>query len=575
MVHLGDFAELRKGGGTTTTTTGSSGKRRKKEPVKLEISALDWDSPPQPQPTLLLPKDATNNSKRLKPSSSPQPPLVLELQPWVVNPAAPASPSDLALADEPCPLGLRLRKSPSLVDLIQMRLAEENTKAAQSGVGAAADGKKRDSKHHSAPSAAAAVVSSSSPSPPGDKLKASNFPIHLLRIGTWECVSRYEGDLVAKCYFAKRKLVWEILDGGLKNKIEIQWSDITAFRAAYSDNDLGTLDIVLARQPVFYRETNPQPRKHTLWQGTSDFTAGQATRHRRHFLQCQGGQLSKHIEKIMQCDPRLNSISQLPDVHLDSPYFEPATCSVSDAKGEIDFHAMESARPASCPTSSGFNDATTTTTSNSGHLSPESSDVHSVMTEDFASRGFPSMTSGTMRQPSGPQNQQDDALAHRLKVHGLRSTMSITDLVNYLESHISDQRSLRNLPYCSNSLSDQVSLEQIKDALLGDSQNQKDPASNDIMLMNRVSSLLSLIEKDAAGAHDQQNYQDVHNDDNLRGVRACSPLWNQSSEMLAAEDGEISLHEESMTKEESFVDLLHQLPRIASLPQFLTMSEEA
>lgn len=38
-------------------------------------------------------------------------------------------------------------------------------------------------------------------------------------------VSRYEGDLVAKCYFAKHKLVWEVLDGGLKSKIEIQWSD--------------------------------------------------------------------------------------------------------------------------------------------------------------------------------------------------------------------------------------------------------------------------------------------------------------------------------------------------------------
>ncbi|PNX98201.1 hypothetical protein L195_g021443, partial [Trifolium pratense] len=30
--------------------------------------------------------------------------------------------------------------------------------------------------------------------------------------------SRYEGDLVAKCYFAKHKLVWEVLDSGLKHK---------------------------------------------------------------------------------------------------------------------------------------------------------------------------------------------------------------------------------------------------------------------------------------------------------------------------------------------------------------------
>lgn len=58
-------------------------------------------------------------------------------------------------------------------------------------------------------------------------------------------VSRYEGDLVAKCYYAKHKLVWEVLDGGLKNKIEIQWSDITALKANCPENAPATLDIVV------------------------------------------------------------------------------------------------------------------------------------------------------------------------------------------------------------------------------------------------------------------------------------------------------------------------------------------
>jgi len=33
----------------------------------------------------------------------------------------------------------------------------------------------------------------------------------------------------------------------------------------------------VSRPPLFFKETNPQPRKHTLWQATSDFTGGQAT----------------------------------------------------------------------------------------------------------------------------------------------------------------------------------------------------------------------------------------------------------------------------------------------------------
>lgn len=60
-----------------------------------------------------------------------------------------------------------------------------------------------------------------------------------------QCVSRYEGDLVAKCYYAKHKLVWEVLEGGLKSKIEIQWSDITALKASCPDNGTGTLDVVV------------------------------------------------------------------------------------------------------------------------------------------------------------------------------------------------------------------------------------------------------------------------------------------------------------------------------------------
>lgn len=62
--------------------------------------------------------------------------------------------------------------------------------------------------------------------------------------------SRYEGDLVAKCYFAKHKLVWEVLDGGLKNKIEIQWSDIMALKATYQDDSPGTLHVVVIKHSV-------------------------------------------------------------------------------------------------------------------------------------------------------------------------------------------------------------------------------------------------------------------------------------------------------------------------------------
>lgn len=56
---------------------------------------------------------------------------------------------------------------------------------------------------------------------------------------------------MAKCYFAKHKLVWEVLDGGLKNKIEIQWSDILALKATYADEEPGTLELAVIFISVF------------------------------------------------------------------------------------------------------------------------------------------------------------------------------------------------------------------------------------------------------------------------------------------------------------------------------------
>jgi hypothetical protein len=61
--------------------------------------------------------------------------------------------------DEPSPLGLRLKKSPSLLDLIQMKLAQAN--------------KGTDTRQASNAGAS-------------EKLKASNFPGSVLRIGSWE-----------------------------------------------------------------------------------------------------------------------------------------------------------------------------------------------------------------------------------------------------------------------------------------------------------------------------------------------------------------------------------------------------
>ncbi|KAG6529859.1 hypothetical protein ZIOFF_012074 [Zingiber officinale] len=211
---------------------------------------------------------------------------------------------------EPGPLGLRLRKSPSLLDMIQMMPSQSN--ADKTLCVTSLKGSKVGEKSNFS-----ASLNSLS------KIKASHFHASLLRIGTWEFVSRSEGDLVAKCYFAKSKLLWEFLEGGLKSKIEFHWFDITAIKTVFFEGGHGALDIVLARPPLFFREIDPQPRKHIQWQATQDFTNGQACIHRRHLLQCPQTSLSKNFEKLIDCDPHLKQLSQQPDIILESPYFDP------------------------------------------------------------------------------------------------------------------------------------------------------------------------------------------------------------------------------------------------------------
>ncbi|GER25260.1 ATP synthase subunit a [Striga asiatica] len=81
-------------------------------------------------------------------------------------------PSQYNPLDEPSPLGLRLRKSPSLLHLIQMRLSHGGNVGVSVAPSETTDcGSKKDVKGFSAPSSAA-----------NDKLKASNFLALLLRI---------------------------------------------------------------------------------------------------------------------------------------------------------------------------------------------------------------------------------------------------------------------------------------------------------------------------------------------------------------------------------------------------------
>ncbi|KAF8033728.1 hypothetical protein BT93_C0094 [Corymbia citriodora subsp. variegata] len=492
-------------------------------------------------------------SKRSKGSSS------LE-QLWGAGANAfPVPPSQYNPLDEPSPLGLRLRKSPSLLDLIQMKLSQGtcNLATTQSDDVVHETNKDKDGKSNASSSTT-------------DKMKASNFPASLLRIGRWEYKSRYEGDLVAKCYFAKHKLVWEVLEGGLKSKIEIQWSDIMALKANCSDDGPSTLKVVLARQPLFYRETNPQPRKHTLWQATSDFTDGQASTHRQHFLQFQPGLLYKHFEKLIQCDMRLNYLSRQPEVVLESPLFDTRPSIFEDLEetkgcgydngtkneesGIADLHVSSAAQPSSVKTEIRERVGITTE-----HISREAPSPSSVM------------DARVIEGNGNHDGLEIKAIRNwdQIKVPGLHPSMSMSDLMNHIGNCITEQMG-------SGSSDDDGSgcqeiLEDIAQYLLSDTQSAT--ASDEKSLMARVNSLCCLLQKDTTTVQNLAGGESC--EEKAKDVKDAASSGFNNNPLANVKAPEEDIKPAGMSRKDSFGELLLHLPRIASLPKFLfNISEE-
>ncbi|KAE8126029.1 hypothetical protein FH972_020784 [Carpinus fangiana] len=546
MVQLMRSANIRPEPETTSSSSSSS--CRDKRPVKLEIEdSLEEEHGPL--------------NKRSKPSQAFQ-------EQWSSgNNAFPIPPSQYNPLDEPSPLGLRLRKSPSLLELIQMKLSQGSTSSAG------------DEQSEDFSGVAKKEIKGTALSGPADKLKASNFPASLLRIGSWEYKSRYEGDLVAKCYFAKHKLVWEVLEGGLKSKIEIQWSDIMALKAHCPENGPSSFNVVLARQPLFFRETNPQPRKHTLWQAAADFTDGQASIQRQHFLQCPQGLLTKHFEKLIQCDMRLNFLSQQPEIVLDSPYFEQRSSVFEDPEESKDhsFDQVDSRRASV----SGFQDVASPTATQSSSLKIEQKQDSAGLVSENRLREAPSPSSGNSEavDSAGSRNW------NQIKLGGLHPSMSMSDIVNHIGLCISEKMTSGNLPAADEEGSGyQDILEDIAQYLLND--NQFTAASDEKSLMSRVNSLCCLLQKDSTtvqsspdnrescakepdggmGVQVKNNSEQIH--DNK--YRADLKVSDQDTRDVSG-----SKQVSAMSRKDSFGDLLLHLPRIASLPKFLfNISEE-
>ncbi|GLT90158.1 hypothetical protein SLE2022_081040 [Rubroshorea leprosula] len=202
-------------------------------------------------------------------------------------------------------LGLKLAITSQLLDQINTALSveQENCHSASASVNFASTSR-----------------GNSAPQSPLKMLKAANFLAKELIIGSWKRIADVTTYLVVKIYFAKRKLIWEIMCNQLMKKIEIQWADIAAIKAYSQDDGTEVLEVELSRPPKFFCEAESDPRLQSKWKATQDFTAGEALKYRRHKVICAPGAHFKRFTRLLQCDDRLYNLRShdVPSLHSTS-----------------------------------------------------------------------------------------------------------------------------------------------------------------------------------------------------------------------------------------------------------------
>jgi hypothetical protein len=166
----------------------------------------------------------------------------------------------------------------------------------------------------------------------------------------------------------------------------------------------------------------------------------------------------------------------------------------------------------------------------------------------------------------------------QIKVPGLHSSMSMSDLVNHIGHCISEQMTSGNSILCGGDIKSSDILDEITQYLLGDSQVTS--ASDEQSLMTRVNSLCCLLQKDPGTAWDLQGKRRDNLDmdhggrvDETNSVSA-SECQSKLAEDFPAPEGEASnvtccKQAPAMTRKDSVGELMLNLPRIASLPHFL------
>lgn len=166
----------------------------------------------------------------------------------------------------------------------------------------------------------------------------------------------------------------------------------------------------------------------------------------------------------------------------------------------------------------------------------------------------------------------------QIKLPGFHPSMSMSDLVNHIGQCISEQMTTVNSGLSIHEEDQNNILEDIAQYLLSDS--QVSPTLDEKTLMSRVDSLCCLLQRDPSVTNLQQLKSEVSLNLPPPGGKMFDPNCGSASQgdkslkVIPDSHGESNVRNDlqassAMSRKDSLGDLLLDLPRIASLPQFL------
>lgn len=136
------------------------------------------------------------------------------------------------------------------------------------------------------------------------KLTAVSFAAMRLEIGSWQFIAKTKDAVSATCCYTQRQLSWQLAEAGQKNKIELQWDDITSLRVTPMGPATELLEVDVQSAPALYQETSP-----AVWQRCHDFTGGEASCLRTQKVLFPANTVMNLLQDLVLREPRLAKLT--------------------------------------------------------------------------------------------------------------------------------------------------------------------------------------------------------------------------------------------------------------------------